>query len=288
MSSAPSADPVEDTPYQLTFSGNSDGSLRLYAVIKPAGGQPCGPTRDADNGGTSVITGRNINGAYSETLNFTSDEPGDYLVCAWVQTGSGATSANAANARTVTVRTPRATGAFQVPAEVQAGSEFQVAFSAQNEVERRLYVDLNAPGVPCGANYDANQAVLTILNGQNNQGGPTTYTRNVTAPKPSGQYTLCGWVQEGSGDTTPEASFNTQFQVTYSDACLSALRGSERAATAAARHGRLYRKYKKLARRSKGSKRRRYTSKAKQEKRRQRASNNSVANWNDRIGNECA
>jgi hypothetical protein len=283
----PSADPVEDTTYQLTFAGNSDSTRYLWAHIKPAGGQPCGPTRAADNEGSTLVDGYTAQGSYSKTINVTTRDSGDYLVCAWVQSSSGSTTPDAAATKTVTVRPPHSTASVQVPSSVPAGSTFQIGIVAQTEVGRSLFVDLNAPGVPCAANYSANSGYLTVLDDEFNQGGPTTYTRNITAPKPDGAWTVCGWVQEGSGDTVPEATFGAALQVTPSAACLHALAGADRASRSAATHRSLAAKYRKKAKRSRGRAHKNYLKKARRQSRLYSSAQNSATNWNNRVASEC-
>lgn len=256
-----SADPVEDVAFQVTVAGRSDDLRNLYATRKPAGGQPCGVTYAADEGGQTFISGVDVNGDYAEVRNVTLAESGDYVFCAWVQTTSGSTAADAATSKPVTIRVPRATGAVRAPGVVDAGSNFQIAIDTQAEVERNLYVDVNAPAVPCGANYEANRAVNGIVAGLDILGGPATHTVNFTAPDQGGTYTVCAWVQETSGDTVAEATFGGQFAVNGVD-CLRARASVPRYRRAAARHSRNAKKYKKLARRTRGSARRRHLKRA--------------------------
>ena len=207
-----SADPIEDVTFQITLAGQSDNARNLYATVKPAGGQPCAVTYSADDGDT-FVSGADVTGTYSIVRNATLSRSGDYLLCAWVQTTSGATAADAATSKPLTIRVPRASGTVRAPAVVNAFSVFQIAIDTQAEVQRNLYVDVNPPGVPCGANYSANQRQFSLIAGRDIVGGPVTHTVNVTSPEVGGIYTVCGYVQETSGETVPEATFTGQFGV---------------------------------------------------------------------------
>jgi hypothetical protein len=260
-----SADPIEDVAFQVTVAGNSDALRNLYAKWKRAGGQPCGVTYAADEGGETFVSGVDVNGAYSVVRNLTLQDT-DYLLCAWVQTTSGATAADAATSRAVSVRTPRASGTVRAPALADAGSIFQIAIDTQAEVLRNLYVDVNVPGVPCGANYAANGRFATIIGGRDIVGGPVTHTVNYRAPDVGGAYTVCGYVQETSGDTVPEATFSGQFAVNGTG-CLRARTDVRKYRGQASTYSARARRYTKQARRARGGRRAKLLRKARSARR---------------------
>ena len=261
-----SADPIEDVAFQVTVAGNSDAARNLYAKWKRAGGQPCGVTYAADEGGETFVGGTDVNGAYSVVRNLTLQDT-DYLLCAWVQTTSGATAADAATSKAVKVRTPRATGVVRAPALVDAGQVFQIAIDTQAEVQRNLYVHTNPPGVPCGANQAANQRFASIIGGRDIVGGPVTHTVNVTAPDVGGSWTVCGWIQETSGDTVPEATFAGQFAVNGTG-CRRARTDVRKYQGQAATYSARARRYTRQARRARGARRAKLLAKARRERRR--------------------
>lgn len=208
------ADVIEDATYQITLAGSGNQADRVTATIKAAGGQPCAANYAADDG--TVVLGEYDSrgwlgtvGPFAVSLNRTTADAGDYRICAWVSGASG----TARFELPLTVRTPKASVTAAAPATVAPGQTFQVTTVAQTEVTRALYLDVNNPGIPCGANYSANTGLSGVLTGTQNQGGPHQHVVNVTAPSAPGTYMLCGYVQEGRNDTVPEAAFASQFTV---------------------------------------------------------------------------
>jgi hypothetical protein len=75
-----------------------------------------------------------------------------------------------------------------------------------------------AGGLGCAANYDADEPNSTDVIYTYSAG--TTVSANSTFPDP-GNFTLCAYVQEGSGDATPEAVSSARFLV-GPDPCVTA------------------------------------------------------------------
>lgn len=252
-----SADPVEDLAFQVTLAGSGATNGEAFAKLKPAGGRPCGATYSADDG-ESFAYADSASATFTLPYNRTVGDPGDYLVCAWLQESSSSAAALAAASATVTVRQPRSSGSFAVPARVRPGATFKVAMTVQTEVSRLVFAKANAPGVPCGANYRADSGIDYVFYDVENQGGPSTYSANVTAPNRSGVYALCGYVQEGSEDAAAEAAFSAPFTVARpaSAACRAARRRVSRYAAAVRRHASAAQRLSTRARRAHGRARR--------------------------------
>jgi hypothetical protein len=230
-----SADPVEDVTYQVTLSGSTESDRYVYAAIKPAGGRPCASGQSGDDG--DEFASSSVQGSYSKTYNLTTRDSGDYVLCAWLQNSSSDPTAVAATTKALNVRVPHSAGSVQVPAQVKAGKVFQVGVTAQTEVDRYVYATVNSPGVPCGANYTADDDLDTLFS-EANQGGPNSFVHNFTAPSRGGVYTVCGWIQEGSSDTVPESTFSGQFTVLAppSAACVKARKRVKSLTASAAQH----------------------------------------------------
>jgi hypothetical protein len=278
-----SADPAEDVPYQVTLSGSTDVQREVVAAIKPAGGRACAPGQSADDGSRFADT--YVQGSYSKVYNLTSYDSGDYVLCAWLQDRSSDPNAVATATKAFTVRVPHASGTVQAPTSVVAGSVFQINVTVQTEVSREVLVAVNAPGVPCGANYNANQRVDTLID-TFNQGGPTTYTSNFTAPDGGGAYTVCGYVQEQSGDTVAEAAFHGPFTV-LGAACLGARNRVATFTASAARHARAAKTFAKRARKARGKRRRAFAHRAAAELRAARANRAALAAAQHDVATQC-
>ena len=203
-----SDDPVGDAAYQLTVQGTADSGGTVTATIKPAGGRPCAANRDADDGDGLLREYPSKAGPFQYTRNQTS-EAGSYVVCAWLQRDSDGAVVTS-NSLTVNVRVPKSTVTFQVPAAIKSGAAFPLGMTAQTEVSRNVYAYIDNPGIACGANQDANQALDQVFR-EENQGGPTSYTTNVTLTRP-GTYTLCAYVWDDNADA-PEYTTSAQLTV---------------------------------------------------------------------------
>lgn len=221
-----SPDPVEEVTYQLSIAGTATSTETVFATVKATGGRPCGANYAADDGTPILYHAPPSTGPFGLTLNRTTYDAGSYLVCAWVGTHPSAPPTAVAEL-VIAVRAPASTASVAVPARVGAQSTVQIGVIAQTEVSRLLFVGINAPGIPCAANYAANRSVTDVLGYQETTGGPFTYTRNVVVPRPPGLYSVCGYVQEQGSDAVPEATFGTQFTI-FSYRCPKAQRAVPR------------------------------------------------------------
>lgn len=140
--SPPATAVVEDAAFAVGFAGDvttlPDGEGYLSARIRSGTRTPCGATDLADPGDRLVIGAGRLVGAFSVAGSYTADEPGTYLVCAWI-TSQGNESGPPA-AATVIVRPPvlRLTGT--APERVSPGEPFDVTVDYEAEVSRYLTV----------------------------------------------------------------------------------------------------------------------------------------------------
>lgn len=73
----------------VTVTGQSEVPRSLYLAIRAAGGAPCAPTR-AEDTGNSLISGNDVEGAFTRDARTQFGDPGTRLLCAWLATSSGA------------------------------------------------------------------------------------------------------------------------------------------------------------------------------------------------------
>lgn len=206
-------DPVAGIPTQLGVTGSVNDHGHYVAVrYRPAPGATCGgqPTDDGEGvplGGRSILSA----GPFAAQGNVTVDRAGDYLVCAWmVRYGLGEPdTVVAARSRVVTVRAPRLGLAIAAtPSSVLAGQAVQVAYSAQAEVERALYLyALPDVGHGCAANAEAaskTDGAFAVVRGRSILGGPVSAVEEVALER-SGTWLLCGYLQREYAWDPPEA-----------------------------------------------------------------------------------
>jgi hypothetical protein len=95
---------VPGEPVVITVTGATEILRSLRGTVKPAGGAGCGSSSTTDSGGSELFY-RTVQGAYSESRSYTFD-PGTYLLCAWIQEGSGDLAPEAAATATIAVLPP--------------------------------------------------------------------------------------------------------------------------------------------------------------------------------------
>ena len=246
---------VEDAPWVLAASGHAEGELFYFATIKPVGGTPCGVNDGADDG-TSIAFSEQASGAWSIATPTTSSHtlnPGAYLVCAWLQSGTGqpaaaATSAvvNVRQAHAVLTVTPRRRA-------VAPGSPITVRFQGSSELERQLFAKVKpASAGGCAAGYDADGGEDFLF--AETTHGAFDFAKPHIAPSRSGRYRLCAWVGESSSDLQPEAAAQATFTVRTCASARAAYRRAKRRLRAARRaHAlRRIRRAKRLVSRARG------------------------------------
>jgi hypothetical protein len=207
---APEGEIVEDSPWVLAARGRADRASYFYAKIKPAGARPCAPTASTDDGTSITTMYQGAAGAWTSRGTAEASDapnPGDYLVCAWLEVDSAAV---ATRSITVHVRSSRATLALGVPAQpVPPGEPVTVNVQGTTELQRYLYVRIKPAGGACGAGPEADTGD-SIFYSQSVKGN-FSLSKPTTPSKP-GQYLLCGWVIENTTEP-PEATAQAMLTV---------------------------------------------------------------------------
>jgi hypothetical protein len=76
-----------DQTATVTITGSTEAPERVYATVRAAGGAPCATSYDADSG-RSLVSGTNVNGAFSVQATTTQNTAGDYVICMWLAESS--------------------------------------------------------------------------------------------------------------------------------------------------------------------------------------------------------
>jgi hypothetical protein len=219
----PPADPVEDVAFLVTATGVGIEDYNVYGTIKPVGAVGCGPTYDTDADGDNFMYGADAEGAYSVADDAKVSQPGQYLLCAWLQEYSSDSVATAATSAIINVRSARATLAITGPTHLRIGSTANFTFSGTTEVGRQVIAHVKRDGGrPCGASSNVDDGD-NFVSGENVQGNYSV----LDAPwkyeiDDRGTYRICAWIQEGWSDTAPEAAATYTFTVGTPARCSTA------------------------------------------------------------------
>jgi hypothetical protein len=207
-------DRLEEVPFMVTATGAGAEDHNVYATIKPAGPTGCGPTYGTDADGDDVMFSQDANGAYSVAGTADVEDPGRYLICAWVQEYSGDPSAFAATSMLVDVRSARSSVVIHGKKTIRRGRTRAFDFSGATELDRYVLVKVKRTGSRgCGSSWTTDSGD-SVLWSDRVQG----YYHVRKAPwqgdiQRRGRYLLCAWVQEDSGDLFPEAVASFRFRV---------------------------------------------------------------------------
>lgn len=71
----------------VNVTGASEAPAYVFAKVRNGGGAACAPTYSADTG-ESLISGTQVNGAFSLTATTTHETAGSYLICLWLADSS--------------------------------------------------------------------------------------------------------------------------------------------------------------------------------------------------------
>jgi hypothetical protein len=236
-----SPDPAEDRPVTVSANGLSATDSRLYVVVRNAGGTPCGATYRSDVGGDDILYGYAVQGARQAITTTTFRDPGDYLLCGWLQDGYSATSATATTSLLVSVRENAASAVLNLPVKTSAAKPLSWSANVTTELDRRLYVAARPAQHPgdsgaCGQSYASKVGSFSDLAyGAGVEG--TQIVADVLRPSSLDDHTLylvCAWVQEGFDDPVAEAQTAAFVQVGTPAACARA-QAADRKALAAQR-----------------------------------------------------
>jgi hypothetical protein len=236
LSLSTSPDPAEDRPVTIYANTVSTGDSRLYVVSRNAGGAPCGATYRADAGGDDKIYGERVQGARQVITTSTFSEPGDYLLCGWVQGTPSSTIATAASSAIVTVRQNAAAVALTVPATAANDQPMSWSASVTTELARDLFVAARPARQPgdssaCGQSYNSKVgSFVDLAYGRAVQGAQSVAdVLSASSLDDHTLYLVCAWVQEGTGDPIAEAQTAAYVQVGVPAACARARNANRRA-----------------------------------------------------------
>lgn len=209
------ADPTEEVPLPVTVAWSSaDSSVSVRVTVKPAGGLACAPNyaADAPNSSDVIYTSGTTSGSSSENRAF--PDPGTFTVCGYLEDPSTDTVLMATGPITLTVRSATATVALAVPARVDRGQTFAVTANVTAELRRSLFVTVKpAGGRGCAPSYAADDPISSDVIYTSGVQGTVSRQENFTASETNGSYLLCAYIQEGSGDSAPEAAASAVFAV---------------------------------------------------------------------------
>jgi hypothetical protein len=211
ISLAVSADPAEDRAITVTASGTADTGAWVYALIRHAGGAPCGTTPATDVRGTETHDTTVSSGAYSLARTYTPEDPRRYLLCGWITQGG---TVQARVSREIDVRSNAASVAFAAPATAVPDTPVVITVNGATEVRRWLYATVKpAGGAGCGSatstDTGGSEVVDVMVEG--------AYSEPRSRSFDPGTYLLCAWVEEGGGDLAPEAVASTTITVAPPD-----------------------------------------------------------------------
>ena len=235
------ADPVEDVAFLVTATGIGIEDYNVYGTIKPVGAVGCGPTYDTDADGDGFMYSVDAEGAYTVSDDAKVTQPGQYLLCAWLQEYSGDSVAAAATSAIVTVRSARASLAITGPTHLRIGSTANFTFTGTTEIGRRVHATIKRDGGrPCGSSSSVDEGDSfvwweSVHGNYSVLDAPSKYDIDAR-----GTYRICAWIQEDSRDTAPEAAATYTFTVGTTARCATArsrVAGARRGVRSAKRFG---------------------------------------------------
>jgi hypothetical protein len=241
-----SAAPEQDIPLSIGYSGTTDtsssGDSSVYSVARPGGAQACANTYTNDlnaaGGADDIITSSSHPpGSFSFNGTYNPSQAGTYLICTWIQDGSGKTIAGPISTP-FTARGPQITTfSAALPVAPVRNRPFQITYTTQTDQKLELSSIIKpAGGSPCAASYELelqqNETGRTILVSPTDvYGGPSTTSASNT--EASGSYVICSWI-EGPGPSEIDQAIITPV-IIPSPPASARLRISH--ATASRKHG---------------------------------------------------
>ncbi len=198
----PAVPVVEDSAFPIEFAGDVSslpyGEGYVEARIRAGVQTPCAATELQDPG-AHVLVGppgaNHVHGAFSVVGSYEPDEPGEYLICAWIVDGLNESGPPVAT--TMTVRPPVLRLAATAPAGAKIGEPFTVTVDYEAEVSRFLTV-LILRGTRCPLASRILGAIFgqpAIVADNAEVVGPGSATRTVRLPR-AGTYAVCGYLDE--------------------------------------------------------------------------------------------
>jgi hypothetical protein len=207
-------DRLEEVPFMVTATGAGAKDSEVFGTIKPAGPLGCGATYGTDPGGSDVMFAKDAEGAYSVSGTADVDDPGTYLICAWVQQWSSDSVALAATSLTVDVRQSRSSLVIHGKSSIRRRHTAVFDFSGASELDRYVFAKVKRVGSRgCGSSYQTDSGEdLAYAEGVQGYFHVRETADRYDLPH-RGRYLVCAWVQEGWSDLAPEAAASFRFRV---------------------------------------------------------------------------
>jgi hypothetical protein len=219
---------VEGQSVSFGVSGVAAYKDQLAVAVQAGGCSSRPPTSTTSSRDDDPLGVEMPGGAFSSPGAGTAPGDGPASACAWLVDGLGKLPVIVGQ-QSFFVATPPASIKLKAASRTRQGSTFKVTATATGGTGRRAIVDLNKPGVPCGADARTNARFARVLDAPVSSTEPGSAASDKTTP---GAYTLCGYVQESDIDPEPaEAVTSRVVQVGTPPGC--------RVATASVRRGRL-------------------------------------------------
>lgn len=194
-----SPDPLEDRAITFVSTGDVAGK-KVYAKRRPAG-VPCAPVYKSETG-TDVFFADPIGTQAIKTV----EDPGAYVICAYLQDFSGDDAAASAATVPLNVRPNNAALGITVPPAANPGAGVPIGFVGTTELGRELYAKTKPAGAgACGQSRDADPSTDSIAFGLP-ASGTFAIPRLTGSFNSPGQYLVCAWLQERSNDVIAEAA----------------------------------------------------------------------------------
>lgn len=245
-------DPIEDLNFPIVLgiarpeTPNAAPVQRMIVTAKRRDpGASCAAARISDPGDVRLDVPTPGDFTRNILQGILIRDPGDYLLCGYLQNADDDAKAVLTVSNQITVRSPKGTLDLGAPSSVPTGQSFQVTAAGTEEVERSAVATLRplAAGPPtCGATADDERRYgADVIGGQVLPGSdPTTLTATVPGQTVPGQMLLCGYLGEGFDDPAPEETASRTIDVIGPTACqtgqaaLAQAQASAQAALAAA------------------------------------------------------
>jgi len=198
----PAVAAVEDSPFSIAFAGDvtslPGGEGYVEARIRSGLRTPCA-ARELQDPGERVLIGppgaNHVHGAFGVVGSFEADEPGEYLICAWIADRFNESGPPAA--ATMIVRPPVLRLAGTAPRRVSIREPFTVTVDYVAEVARYLTV-LVLRGTRCPGTSRTLGAIFgqpAVVADNAEVVGPGSAAGTVRLAR-AGTYTVCGYLDE--------------------------------------------------------------------------------------------
>lgn len=193
-------DALEERAMTFIATGTTNATNEIYATFRPIGGVPCAPSYGADSGSSVFFADSS---GTQEVL--TRGDPGDYVMCAYLQSGSSQPAIETF-VLPVRVRPNSAALAIQVAPIGVADVAVPVSLVGTTELGRRLYAKAKPIGAGgCGQSNTADPSSDSFASFESAI-GPFSLPRLAGPFSDVGQYRLCAWLQESGSDALAEAA----------------------------------------------------------------------------------